>query len=154
MILTRTVGVKGIDMALIHEPCYLGGCIRGLNIPGYTVFSANGMDRPRACILTRNETAWMLPGFSCRHFVAVRIKYTEEGAERHLVVCSAYLPYNSEDLFRLKNSRRSCFSVKRKTPILLLGATPTHIIGYGALLIATVEGRPWWNFWILQIWRF
>ena len=39
----------------------------------------------------------MLPGFSCRELVAVRIKYDEEGAERRLVLCSAYLPYDPED---------------------------------------------------------
>jgi hypothetical protein len=33
----RTVSVKGIDMALIQELWYREGCIRGLNIPGYTV---------------------------------------------------------------------------------------------------------------------
>jgi len=90
-ILTRTVGIKGIDMALIQEPWYCGGCIRGLNIPGYTLFSVNGIDRPRACILTRNETAWMLPGFE------FFIKYNEEGVERRLVVCPAYLHYDFED---------------------------------------------------------
>jgi hypothetical protein len=31
-ILSRTVSVKGIDMALIQEPWYCKGCIRGLNI--------------------------------------------------------------------------------------------------------------------------
>jgi hypothetical protein len=41
-ILARTVGVKGIDMALIQEPWYRGDCIRALNIPGYTLFSAKG----------------------------------------------------------------------------------------------------------------
>jgi len=83
-VLTRMVSVKGTDMALILEPWYHEGCIRGLNIPGYTMFSISGIDRPRACILMRNETAWMLLGFSCR-------------AERWLVVCSAHLPYDSED---------------------------------------------------------
>jgi hypothetical protein len=39
----------------------------------------------------------MLPGFSCRDLVAVFVKDIEDGAERRLVVCSAYLPYNSED---------------------------------------------------------
>jgi hypothetical protein len=32
-IFTRTVSVKGIDMALIQEPWYLEDRIRGLNIP-------------------------------------------------------------------------------------------------------------------------
>jgi len=39
----------------------------------------------------------MLPEFSCRDLVAVLIKYNKEEAERHLVACSAYLPYDSED---------------------------------------------------------
>jgi len=39
----------------------------------------------------------MLQGFSCRDLVAVLINYSEEGVERSLVVCSAYLSYDSED---------------------------------------------------------
>jgi hypothetical protein len=39
----------------------------------------------------------MLPGFICRDLVAVLIKYNKEGAERRFVVCSAYMPYDSED---------------------------------------------------------
>jgi hypothetical protein len=81
-------------MALIQEPWFCEGRIRGLNIPGYAVLC--DWDRPRACILMRNETAWILPGFSCRDLV-VLIKYNAEGAEQRLVVCSAYLPYDSED---------------------------------------------------------
>jgi hypothetical protein len=45
----------------------------------------------------------------------------------------------------LRNLRIMCVTVKRKTSILLWGATPMHIIVYGAALTATVEGRPWWN---------
>ena len=36
-ILTRTVGVKGIDLALIQEPWYRDDCVSGLSIPGYTL---------------------------------------------------------------------------------------------------------------------
>jgi len=96
-VISRTVSVKEIDMVLVQEPWKREGRIRGLNIAGYTLFSTSGTDIPRACILTMNETAWMLPGFSCRNLVAVLIKYNEEGAERRLVVCSAYLVYDSED---------------------------------------------------------
>jgi len=92
-ILTRTVGVTGVDMALIQEPC-----VGSLDIPGYTLYTLRGRDRPRACILARNMNIWELPGFSCRDLVAVLVKYDEDGAaERRLVVCSAYLPYDSED---------------------------------------------------------
>ena len=41
--------------------------------------------------------AWLLPGFSCRDLVAILIKYIEDAAERRLVVCCTYLPYDSED---------------------------------------------------------
>ena len=85
-VISRTVCVQGIDVALIQEPWYCVGCVRALNIPGYILFSAGGMDRPRACTLTRNETTLLLPGFSCRDLVAVLIQYSEGGTERHLVV--------------------------------------------------------------------
>ena len=61
-------------MALIQEPWVCEGCVMGLNIPGYTLFCAGGIDRSRACILARNMNIWMLPGFSSRDLVAVQIK--------------------------------------------------------------------------------
>ena len=91
-ILTRTVSVEGVDVALVQEPWYCEGCIRGLTVPGYTLYSAGGKERPRACILARNMNAWVLPDFSCRDLVEIQMKYLEDGAERRLVVCSACLP--------------------------------------------------------------
>jgi hypothetical protein len=41
-ILARMVSGKGIDMALMQELWYHENCIRGLNIPGYTLYSAGG----------------------------------------------------------------------------------------------------------------
>jgi hypothetical protein len=40
---------------------------------------------------------WELPVFSCRGRIALLVRYDEDGAERRLAVCSAYLPYDSED---------------------------------------------------------
>ena len=84
-------------MALIQEPWYREDCIRGLNIPGHTLYSEGGKDRPRACILARNMNIWVLSGFSCRDLIAVLVKYIEDGAEKQLAACSAYLPYDSKD---------------------------------------------------------
>jgi hypothetical protein len=84
-------------MALIQEPWYHDGCVSSLNIPGYTLYSVRGKDRPRACILGRDMNIWELLGFSFRDLVAVLVRYNEDGAERRLGVCSAYLPYDSED---------------------------------------------------------
>ena len=89
---SRTVRVKVIVMALIQEPWYCKDYIRGRNILGYTLFSAGGIGRPRSFILKKNKTTCMLPGFSCRDLVAVLIKYNEDGTERRLFVCCAYLP--------------------------------------------------------------
>ena len=52
-ILTRSVGVTGVDIALIQEPWYRDGCVGGLGIPGYTLYTLRGKDRPRAYILAR-----------------------------------------------------------------------------------------------------
>jgi hypothetical protein len=96
-ILTKTVTGKGTDMVLIQEPWYHKNCIRGLNIAGYTLYSAGGTDKPRACILEGGMTSWLLPGFSCRDLVPVLVKYVEYGMEGLVVICSAYLLYDSDD---------------------------------------------------------
>jgi hypothetical protein len=72
-IIARTVSSKTIDMALIQEPWYCKDCIKGLNIPGYTLYWAGGMDRPRACILVGSMTSWMPPSFSCKGLVPVLV---------------------------------------------------------------------------------
>ena len=43
-VLSRTVSVKVIYMALIQEPWFREGHINGLNVPEYTLFSASGID--------------------------------------------------------------------------------------------------------------
>lgn len=81
-ILTRTVSIKVIDMALIQESWHCEDHIRGLIIPGYPLYSASGIYRPRTCILARNMTTWILQEFSLRDLVAGLIKCDEVGAER------------------------------------------------------------------------
>jgi hypothetical protein len=118
-------------MALIQEPWYREDCVRGLNIPRYTLHSAGGKDRPRACILARDMDIWMLPGFSCRDLVVVLVKYFEDGADRQMVVCSAYLPYDSEDLPPRQGSwSNSCDIVRvkiRKSLIVGCDSNAHHV---------------------------
>jgi len=59
------------------------------------LYCRGGIGRPRACILARNIL--ILSGFSSRDLVAVLINYNEGETERRLAVCSADLPYDSED---------------------------------------------------------
>jgi len=40
---------------------------------------------------------WVLPEFCCMDLVANLIKCIEDEAERRLVICYAYLPYDSEE---------------------------------------------------------
>jgi len=96
-IITRTVNVKEIDNELLQEQRYRDYSIRSLIIPGYTLYSGGGTDRPKICILARNMNIWVLTGFSSKEIIAVLLRYIEDGAERLLVVCSAYLPYDFED---------------------------------------------------------
>jgi len=85
-----------VDVAQVQKPSYREDCIRGLTVSGYTLYSAGGKERRRVCILARNMNAWVLPDFSCRDPVAIQMKYLEDGAERRLVVCSAYLSFSCE----------------------------------------------------------
>lgn len=108
-------------MALIEKPWYREGRIRGPKIPGHTLFSARGIDRSKSCILKRIKTTWMLPGLSCRDLVAILVKYKEDGAERRLVVCCAYLPYCSEDPPTSKQSEELARYCDSKNLHLVIG---------------------------------
>jgi hypothetical protein len=75
--------------------------------------------------------------FLCSDLVAVLVKYYEEGAERKIVVRSAYLPYDSS-----VPPPTSCDTVKKNICIYLWGVTPMRITAHGVAPTATVEGRP------------
>jgi hypothetical protein len=55
-IFTRTVSNKGIDMTLIQELWYHENCIRGLNIPGYTLYLWGAC--PVGCCLDSLAGTW------------------------------------------------------------------------------------------------
>jgi hypothetical protein len=132
-------------MPLIEEPWFREGRIRGLNIPGYTLFSATETDRPRACTLARNETAWITPGFSCGDLVAVLIKYNEEGAERRLVVCSAYRPYDSEDPPPSKELEDLVRYCENENLHLVACDSNAHHSVWGSTN-CNRRGSPWWSY--------
>jgi len=120
-VLSRTVSVKGIGMALIEKPWFCEGRIRGPKIPGHPLFSTRGIDRSKSCILKRIKTTWMLPGLSCRDLVAILIKYNEDGAERWLDVCCAYLPYYSKDPPTSKEFKELARYCESKNIFLVIG---------------------------------
>jgi hypothetical protein len=107
-------------MALMQEPWIRDGHIMGLNIPGYTLFCGSGTDRLRTCILA-NRNIWMLRGFSFRDVVAVQIKYDEGEEKRSVVVCSVYLPFDSEDLPPTREFEELVRYCEEKTLSLIVG---------------------------------
>ena len=58
--------------------------------------------------------------------MAVLIKYNEEGAERRLVVCSAYLPYDSEDLPPTKEFEYLMHFCEKENLYLVVGCDSQH----------------------------
>ena len=56
-VLSRMVSVKRNGHGTNTGTVVPRGHIRVLNIPVYTLFSMSGIERPRTCILMRNETA-------------------------------------------------------------------------------------------------
>jgi hypothetical protein len=93
----------------------------GLIIPGYTLFCRSITDGPRTFILARNMNIWILPGSSSRDLVAVQIKYYEGKAERSLVLCSAYLPFDSKDLPPEREFEELVRYCEEKTLSLIVG---------------------------------
>ena len=118
----------------------------GLNIPGYTLFCAGGIDRSRACILARNMNIWMLLGFSSTDLVAVQIKYYEGEAERSLVACSAYLPFDSEDPLPTREFEELVRYCEEKNLHLIIGCDSNcHHTVWGSTN-CNDRGVACWNF--------
>jgi endonuclease/exonuclease/phosphatase (EEP) superfamily protein YafD len=64
---------------------------------------------------------WMPTGFSFSDLVSVQIKYDEDEAKRSLLVCSAYLPFNSEDLPQTREFEELLRHCEEKTLPLIVG---------------------------------
>ena len=71
-----------------------------------------------------NIQVWVLLGFCSRDLAAVLIKYTEDGAERWLVVCSAYLSYDSEDPPPSRELEELVQYCENKNLFLIVGCDP------------------------------
>jgi len=75
----------------------------------------------------------MLPGFSCRDLVAVLINCNEDGAERRPVVCSTYLPYDSEDRPPPKEFEELVYYFESETLYLVIGCNSSaHHVVWGS----------------------
>jgi hypothetical protein len=73
---------------------------------------------------------WRLTGFSSRDLVAVLINYNDGEAERRMVVCSAYLIYDSKDTPSTRESEELVRYCEEKSILLVIGYDSTpHGVG-------------------------
>ncbi|XP_046142824.1 uncharacterized protein LOC123988083 [Osmia bicornis bicornis] len=86
------------DIALIQEPWIHKERVGGLNTGCGSLYYDTTSTRPRACIFVKKQiTALKLNEFCTTDLSAVKVKLNLGGNTSELVVCSAYLPYDSED---------------------------------------------------------
>ena len=75
----------------------------------------------------------LIPEFSCRDIVAALVKYFEDRADRRLVVCSAYLPYDSEDPPPLRELEEFVRYCDRENLYLIVGCySNAHHVAWGS----------------------
>ena len=90
---------SGVGLALIQEPWVYRKHIRGLNIRNGRIFYDTTCDIPRVCILVLGGVqARKLTQYTSRDVVTVQVTLQLGGDCRTVVFCSAYLPYDAEDL--------------------------------------------------------
>jgi hypothetical protein len=75
---------------------------------------------------------WVLSDFFCRDLVAVLVKFYEEAAERKIVVCYAYLPYDSEDPPPTKELEDLVRYCEKNICIYLWGDSNAHHSAWGS----------------------
>ncbi|XP_046145681.1 uncharacterized protein LOC123988998 [Osmia bicornis bicornis] len=86
------------DIALIQEPWIHKERVGGLNTGCGSLHYDATSTRPRACIFVKKEIAALkLNEFCTADLSAVKVKLNLGGNKSELVVCSAYLPYDSEE---------------------------------------------------------
>jgi hypothetical protein len=97
-ILTRSIAEVQKCIAIIQEPWLVKGTIRGLGSCG-KVLRANTADKTRTCIIIKGTDATLLPQLSCGDLTAVQlILKLMDVIYRNVIIGSAYMPYDSEDL--------------------------------------------------------
>lgn len=95
-VISRQLSKLHTHILLIQEPWTYKGLIKGIDNKVGTAFYCTEDQRPRACIyVAKHINAAVVPNFCFRDLVAVLIRYTVAGEEREVIVCSAYLPYDS-----------------------------------------------------------
>jgi hypothetical protein len=120
-ILARSMTVVQTCIALIQETWLVKGTIQGLESCS-KVLRANTADKTRTCIITKGVEATLLPQLSCGDLMAAQLRHTlVDGIRRDVIIGSAYMPYDSEDLPPQEQIKSLVTYAKDKGLELLLG---------------------------------
>ncbi|KAG5683018.1 hypothetical protein PVAND_012328 [Polypedilum vanderplanki] len=110
---SRRLNSGATHLSLVQEPYHIAGKVTLLSNEGLHYVYDEALPA-RACVYTCGRlNAVMLRQFSTRDFVAVRIRLGENLQLQEIVVCSAYLPYESMVPTReLRNITNYCITNK------------------------------------------
>lgn len=96
-VLAQRFNSDHLDVALIQEPYIYNDQVRCLT--GELLYDSYNVGKPRACILLRNGiNSLPIPEHTTKDQVAIRAFVPTATGMTEIVLCSAYLPGDSNDL--------------------------------------------------------
>jgi hypothetical protein len=130
-VISRSFELKQTDLILIQEPYFFKG-VKGLGASGALYCVNSETSKTRACIYGRKDlNLTFLPQLSNCDFAACLLKYKKGNNEKSIIVCSAYLPYDtSVPTTELINAVQ--YSKRIKIPILIGSDANSHNIMWGS----------------------
>ena len=99
-LVSRNIAEGQANIYLLQEPWVYRGRVRGFNSLDSTLYyKRDNQLNPRTCIyVDRRIETFPIPNLCHRDLVALKITLKDEaGHDRPLVICSAYLPYDSTE---------------------------------------------------------
>ena len=89
------VAMRNCDVALVQEPWTYKGEIKGLKEVGGELIYSRSIQHPRTCVLVKKGFRILPMMHQCsRDLTAVKIKTSNGGGPREIILGSAYLPYD------------------------------------------------------------
>ncbi|XP_029174932.1 uncharacterized protein LOC114943457 [Nylanderia fulva] len=132
-ILARSMAAMQTDIALIQEPWLLKDAIKGLSSCGKICYTHSNC-KTRTYIAVKGLNVTFMPQLSCEDLtvVQIRLDFSME-VSLDVLVGSAYMPYDSEDLpFQDEVKNLIAYAEKRGLELLLgCNANSHHALGEG-----------------------
>ncbi|XP_020298476.1 uncharacterized protein LOC109862754 [Pseudomyrmex gracilis] len=128
-ILARSMAMMQTSIALIQEPWFVNGAIRGLSGCG-NLYKTHSEKRIRSCILVKGLNAIFLPQLSSEDLTVIRVRVQlAEKEDMEILIGSAYMPFDSRDPPPQEEVKTLVAYAEDRGLELLLGcdANPHHV---------------------------